>query len=94
MDSISHAEQHREFPTGTPVVALDGETLGKVREVYDHFILVQQDDNPNVDLEVPPHAIVRFDGERLHLGVNRRALSVVDVVEATSEPIEWQSSRD
>lgn len=54
--------------------------MGTIRTVYPHFVLVSQDDNPHSDLEVPPHAIVSYDGERLHLSVNRRALSVVDDV--------------
>lgn len=84
MDRISHAEQHRKFPPGAVVVALDGQRLGTVREVYDHFLLVAQDNTDHADLEVPPHAIARFDGERLYLSVNREALSAVDDEESAA----------
>ena len=84
MERMSHQEQHRRFPPGTPVIALNGERLGTVRTVYDHFFLVEQDGNPHADLEVPPHSVARFDGERIYLTVNREALSVVDDEEAAS----------
>ena len=82
MERISHEDQHRMFPPGTEVVALDGERLGTVRAVFDHYFLVSQEGNPHADLEVPPHAVAHYDGERIYLTVNRGALSVVDVEEA------------
>jgi hypothetical protein len=78
MERMSHADQHREYPAGTVVIAADGEVLGKIRTVYPHFLLVAQDDTAHADLEVPPHALGRYDGTRLQLTVNRQALSVVD----------------
>lgn len=84
MERMSHEEQHRQFPVGTVVFALDGQRLGTIRTVYDHFFLVGQDGDPHADLEVPPHAVARFDGERLYLTVNREALSVVDDEESAS----------
>ena len=78
MERISHAEQHRRFPPGTVVIALDGQRLGTVRTVYDHFFLVSQDGTDHADLEVPPHAVARYEGDRIYLTVNREALSVVD----------------
>ena len=45
---------------------------------------VGQDGSPHADLDVPPHAVARFDGERLYLTVNREALSVVDDEESAS----------
>jgi hypothetical protein len=84
MERMSHAEQHRKFPPGTVVVSADGRRLGTVRTVYDHYFLVSQDGTQHADLEVPPHAVARFDGERIYLTVNREALSVVDDEEAAS----------
>ena len=84
MERMSHRDQHRRFPPGTVVFAADGLRLGVVRTVYDHFFLVSQDGAGHADLEVPPHAVARFDGERLYLTVNREALSVVDDEESAS----------
>lgn len=78
MEHMSHADQHRDYPAGTAVVALNGALLGTVREVFPHFLLVAQADDEHADLEVPPHAIARYDGDRLFLTVNREALSAVD----------------
>lgn len=83
MSHISHEEQHRKFPVGTVVFALNGERLGTVRTVYDHFFLVKQDASEHADLEVPPHAVVRFEGGRIDLSVNRTALTVVDDAESS-----------
>jgi hypothetical protein len=91
VERISHEEQHRKFPPGTEVVALNGERLGTVRTVFDHYFLVSQEGNPHADLEVPPHAVARYDGEKIFLTVNRGALSVVDVEEAAGR---WLQSRD
>ncbi len=88
MERLSHEEQHRKFQPGTVVVALDGQRLGTVRTVYDHFFLVSQDGNPHADLEVPPHAIASFDGERIQLSVNREALSVVDDEESAGRRLQ------
>lgn len=78
MERMSHADQHRDYPAGTAVIALDGTLLGTVRNVHPHFLLVAQENDAHADLEVPPHALARYDGERLYLTVNREALSVVD----------------
>lgn len=78
MERMSHEEQHRAYPPGTIVIALNGERLGVIRSVHPHYFLVRQDSDPEVDLEVPTHAIVSYDGERLFLSVNRQALSGVD----------------
>ena len=77
MDRMSHDEQHRHYPEGTPVFALNSERLGTVRTVHPHVVLVEQD-SPHADLEVPPHAIASFENGELRLSVNREALSVVD----------------
>ena len=77
MERMSHEGQHRQYPEGTPVIALNGERLGTVRTVHPHVLLVAQD-SPHADLEVPPHAIASFEGGELRLSVNREALSVVD----------------
>lgn len=92
MERMSHEEQHRKFVPGTVVVALDGQRLGTVRTVYDHFFLVSQDGNPHADLEVPPHAIASFDGERIYLTVNREALTSVDDEESASRRLHTQDA--
>lgn len=78
MEHMSHADQHRDYPAGTTVIALNGALLGTVREVFPHFVLVAQAGDEHTDLEVPPHAIARYDGAQLYLTVNREALSAVD----------------
>lgn len=83
MAGISHEEQHHNFPPGTPVIAADGQHLGTVHEVYEHFILVRPE-GAHGELEVPPHAVTDYDGTRITLSVNREALSVVDDEESAS----------
>ena len=43
MEHMSHEEQHRQYPQGTVVFALNGERLGTVRTVHFHVVLVAQD---------------------------------------------------
>lgn len=78
MERMSHADQHRPYPPGTVVLALNGERLGVIRSSYPNYFLVEQENDPDRDLEVPVHAIASYDGEQLTLTVNRTALSVVD----------------
>ena len=78
MEHMSHEEQHRQYPEGTAVMAENGERLGTIRTVYPHYFLIRQEQDPGHDLEVPAHAIGSYDGEKLYLTVDRRALSVVD----------------
>ncbi|RIK41371.1 MAG: hypothetical protein DCC58_12600 [Chloroflexi bacterium] len=84
MVSMSHAEQHRDYPRGTPVIAADGELLGTIDVVHPHFFLVRDDAQRHLDLQVPVHAIGSYDGERLYLTVNREALSSVDDEESVA----------
>jgi hypothetical protein len=70
----------RDIPLGTPVVGFNGAELGYVREVYPHYILVGQD-GEHTDLEVPVHAILRFEDGQLHVSVNRDSATEVDDVE-------------
>jgi hypothetical protein len=74
------------------VIALTGALLGSVRTVYPHFLLVIQEGDDQLDLEVPPHAIARYDGERLYLTVNREALSAVDDQEAAERRLHPEST--
>lgn len=74
------ADQSQDIPIGTPVVALDGVKLGTVREVHDHYILIDQPDIHD-DLEVPSDAVAGMENGALKLTVNRSALSPVDVEE-------------
>jgi hypothetical protein len=65
------------IPAGTPVVALNGEVLGTVREVYPHYILIDQPDE-HLDLDLPVHAVESLTGGKLHITLNREALTRVD----------------
>lgn len=65
------------IPIGTPVVAANGELLGKVREVYPHYILVDQQDQHD-DLDVPVHSIIGFRDGRLQVSINRWSATEVD----------------
>lgn len=69
--------QMKDIRPGTPVVALDGEQLGMVRETYPNYLLVDQPDAHN-DLDVPVNAIDGVAGDRVQLSVNRTALTEVD----------------
>jgi len=68
------------IPIGTRVVALDGSPLGRVREVYPHYLLVGEE-GEHEELQVPMTAITGWENGRLRVSVNRRALSQVDEVE-------------
>jgi len=52
------------IPVGTPVVALNGELLGTVREAHAHYLLVDQADEHD-DLNVPVHAVIGLVGGKL-----------------------------
>ncbi len=91
-EHMSHADQHRRYPNGTVVVAEDGEVLGKIEDVFPHFFLVRDDEARHTDLQVPTHAIARYDGERLYLLVNREALSVVDDEETAEHHLRGESA--
>lgn len=67
----------RSVPAGIPVVALNGETLGRVREAHPHYLLVDQPDMHD-DLDIPAHAVRGIENGRLELTVNRSALTPVD----------------
>ncbi len=77
----------RNIPAGTPVIALNGEMLGRVRESYPHYLLVDQEEI-HEDLNIPVHAITRFDDGELHVSINRGAASEVDHEETVHELIE------
>jgi len=67
----------RRIQAGTPVVALNGEVLGTVREAHPHYLLVDQPEAHN-DLDVPAHAVREVIGGRVQLSINRTALTEVD----------------
>jgi hypothetical protein len=67
----------RRIPIGAPVVALNGEVLGTVRETHPHYLLVDQVDVHN-DLDIPAHAIRGVVNGRVELTINRTALTEVD----------------
>ncbi len=69
-----------EIRVGASVIANNGEVLGKVREVYPHFILVARDGDHN-DLEIPVHSILSANPREVHTHVNRESATSVDDVE-------------
>lgn len=66
----------KSISPGTPVKALNGELLGKVREAYPHYLLIDQEGHE--DLDVPAHAIRGMKDGILWLTINRSALTEVD----------------
>ncbi len=69
-------------PVGATVIASDGTTLGRVREIHPHYLFVAEANAPHFDLEVPLRAIRRFEAGKLYLRVNRDALNEVDDTES------------
>jgi len=67
----------RTIQLGTPVLALNDEHLGTVRDVHPHYLIVGQE-GEHGELEIPVHAIAGIDGGSLRLSVNREALTAVD----------------
>ena len=67
----------RRIPAGAPVVALNGEMLGTVREAHPHYLLVNQPDAHN-DLNIPAHAVQGVVDGQVELSINRSALTEVD----------------
>ena len=76
-----------ESPIGAMVVALNGEALGRVEEVHPHFLLVEAE-GEHGGLSVPVHAVARREDGRLHLSVNREALTPVDDEEAAGRRLD------
>jgi hypothetical protein len=91
MERMSHEAQHLRYPTGTIVVAEDGEELGTIESIHPHFFLVRHDSAQHKDLQVPAHAIASYDGTRLYLMVNREALSVVDDEASVARRLEGET---
>ena len=67
----------RDIQLGTPVLALNGEPLGTVRDVHPHYMIIGQE-GEHEELDVPVHAIEGMEGGSLRLRVNREALTAVD----------------
>lgn len=59
---------------GSRVEAANGETIGTVRAVFPHFLLVA-DEVTGVDYDIPQHAINRYEDGTIYLMVNREALT-------------------
>jgi hypothetical protein len=74
---MSDPHDTASIPIGTPVIAYNGDLLGKVRDVHPHFILVHQE-GEHGDLEVPVHSIVGIEDGKLRVSVNRWAVNEVD----------------
>jgi hypothetical protein len=66
------------IPVGAPVIAANGEELGRVHTVHAHYFLVERGTGAaTIDLEVPSGAVALIEGSRVVLRVNREALSEV-----------------
>lgn len=70
-------DEAMDIPVGTPVIALNGELLGKVREAHEHYVLIDQQGVHN-DLDLPVDAVTGFQDGKLLVSVNRGALTEVD----------------
>jgi hypothetical protein len=68
------------IPIGTPVVGHDGRSLGRVREVHPHYVLVGEE-GQHEDLDVPVHAIVGLEQGTLRVSITRASATAVDDVE-------------
>lgn len=86
MSDSSH--RNASIDVGATVVALDGTVLGTVREVYPHYVLVEEANRPHFDLDVPVRAIDRVEGSTAYLKVNRTALTEVDDTESANRRLE------
>ncbi len=75
------------YPPGTPVVAANGEHLGVLRRAYPRFIMVDQEE-AHADLEIPIHAVDRFEDGTLYLFINREAMTEVDDEESAGRRLE------
>lgn len=84
MDEVNQPGQRSTYAPGTIVIAENGQRIGTIRVVYPHFLLVREDGAPQLDLEVPAHAIARLDAGKLYLTVNREALSAIDDEESVT----------
>lgn len=87
---MSDSADQTTIPVGASVVALDGSTLGKVREIHPHYILVGEQEDPHYDFDVPVRAIARVEDETVHLNVNRSALSEVDDSESAHRRLDQE----
>jgi hypothetical protein len=65
------------IPIGTQVIGANGASLGVVREAYPHYLLVHEE-GQHGDMDVPVHAILRFEGGKLYVSVNRESTTAVD----------------
>jgi len=62
---------------GATGIGANGATIGVVREVYPHYLLVHED-GQHGDFDVPVHAIVRIEDGTLYVSVNRESVTAVD----------------
>jgi hypothetical protein len=86
-ESMSDPHGTSDIPTGIPVIGFDGKSLGIVREVFPHYILVHEEGEHD-DLEVPVHAIKGVENGALRVSVTRSSTSPVDDVETAHRLIE------
>ena len=67
----------RHLPRRRLLLGFGGAVLGRVHEVYPHYLLVREE-GQHTDFEVPVHAIRGFVDGKLQVSVNRGSVSEVD----------------
>lgn len=77
VENLSRDLIHQRLSVGTVVVAENGERLGRIHAIHPHYVIVGEEGNEQRDLEVPVRALSNYDGETLHITVNREALTEV-----------------
>jgi hypothetical protein len=70
MDGI---REHWTFEEGNDVVGADGEKIGEVIAVHQHYVRVQQGLFHPVDYYIPTTAIANCDGDTITLNVTKDA---------------------
>lgn len=74
------SKPQENIPVGTPVIGLDGTSLGEVREVHPHYFLVGQEDQ-HEDIEVQTQSILCFADGTLTVSVTDESVKKVDNAE-------------
>lgn len=73
---------------GDQVIGKDGRSLGRVREIYPHYILAEEPGEAHLDLEIQTHAISRIEAGVVHVSITRDSASPVDDAESAHRTLE------
>jgi hypothetical protein len=63
---------------GAEVIGADGKTLGQVREIQPHFLLVGRAGHAHEDRQVPVRSILRIEGGVVHVHVTAESVTELD----------------